>query len=130
METLNTTAKKWNQKSLIAFVALVSAIVILWNGEIITNAISLWLSGTAFEWFIYKHGGPFYFGMGVASNVPGVINLSLLVLAVVVGIKAVHETVLNGEKGRMLAIITTTISGFFLVAVAIVSLATYLSWLP
>ncbi len=111
----NLNIKKWNKESLYSISALVLAYL---SSEPFTNLFDkIDYSNTfvfRFDQFMFKiGGGNWYFSFNDLIYWGSIVlSILFLVLALFMGIKSIKKTSGGAEKGRMIGIISTTITGF------------------
>jgi len=107
--------KKFNKESLYSIGALVLAYL---SSEPLSNLLyKIDNSSTfvyRFDQFMFKLGGGnwFFSFIDLIYWVSIILSLLFLVLALYMGIKSIRKTSGGAERGRMIGIISTTITGF------------------
>lgn len=111
----NNNIAKWNKESFYSIIALIFAYISI---EPLLNLFDkINLSSVfvfRFDQFMFKIGGGkwFFSFLDLIYLVPTILSLLLLALALFMGIKSIRKTSGGLERGRMIGIISTTITGF------------------
>lgn len=114
MET-NNNIKKWNKESFYSICALILTYL---ASEPLSNLLyKIDNSSTfvyRFDQFMFKLGGGkwFFSFIDLIYWMSMVLSILFLVLALYMGIKSIRKTSGGAERGRMIGIISTTITGF------------------
>ena len=111
----NLNIKKWNKESFYSIIALILAYPSLVGLSNLFDKIDY--SGSAvykFDSFILNISGKKWWDASIDLSywIPIILCLILLVLALYMGIKSIKKTSGGAEKGRMLGIVSTTITAF------------------
>jgi len=121
----NQNIKKWNKGSIFSISALILAFLCYLGLSEIFDKINYSSSS------IYKFdttmlniskGKWWSASIDLAYWIPTILGLTLLILALFIGIKSIKKTLAGEEKGRMLGIISTTITSFVLALIVLLNI--------
>lgn len=119
---MSNNIKKWNKESFYSIGALVLAYL---SSEPLSNLLYKIDNSSMFVYrfdqFMFKLGGGnwFFSFIDLIYWVSIILSLLFLVLALYMGIKSIRKTSGGAERGRMIGIISTTITGFIWVLIVI-----------
>lgn len=111
----NTTIKKWSKESFYSIGALVLAYL---STEPLSNLLYKIDDSSTFVYrydqFMFKIGGGkwFFSFLDLTYLVPIILSVLFLSLALFMGIKSIRKTSGGAERGRMIGIVSTAITGF------------------
>ena len=122
---MENNKKIWNREGLYSVGALILAIICELGlpslfDKIDYSSVSVFKFNTA----IYNiSGGRWYQSFyDLAYGIPTFLSLALLITALFMGIKSIRKTSGGAERGRMVGIVSTSITAFILVIIVILTI--------
>jgi hypothetical protein len=121
----NQDIKKWNKGSILSIISLILAFLCYLGlsglfDKIDYSSSAIYKFDTAI--LNISQGKWWSASIDLSYWIPTILGLTFLIVAFFIGIKSIKKTLDRKERGRMLGIISTTITSFVLVLIVLLNI--------